>query len=200
MGIATGYCTVGNFGSDQRLDYTALGSPVKYGFCFAEDEDTAWTSLAEDKGFDASQSTVTLFTADGLQGCADQTARTPEQLVYSLSGSLKSINHIDMAGGSDAVVVVTPEHGRIFEQAGWSKKQATDALHEALQIPGKGLGMVTAGDAAATEPGRLKPKFRPEGLTLVRAGGQAGLFSAIISGWVMNGSAGSQPVTKEILL
>ena len=28
MGIATGYCTVGNFGSDQRMDYTALGSPV----------------------------------------------------------------------------------------------------------------------------------------------------------------------------
>ena len=26
MGIATGYCTVGNFGSDQRLDYTALGA------------------------------------------------------------------------------------------------------------------------------------------------------------------------------
>ena len=28
MGIATGYCTVGNFGSDQRLDYTAVGRPV----------------------------------------------------------------------------------------------------------------------------------------------------------------------------
>ena len=28
MGIATGYCTVGNFGSDQRLEYTVLGSPV----------------------------------------------------------------------------------------------------------------------------------------------------------------------------
>ena len=28
MGIASGYCTVGNFGSNQRLDYTALGSPV----------------------------------------------------------------------------------------------------------------------------------------------------------------------------
>jgi class 3 adenylate cyclase len=28
MGIATGYCTVGNFGSEQRLDYTVLGSPV----------------------------------------------------------------------------------------------------------------------------------------------------------------------------
>ncbi len=28
MGITTGFCTVGNFGSDQRLDYTVLGSPV----------------------------------------------------------------------------------------------------------------------------------------------------------------------------
>jgi len=28
MGIATGYCTVGNFGSDQRLEYTILGGTV----------------------------------------------------------------------------------------------------------------------------------------------------------------------------
>jgi len=28
MGIATGFCTVGNFGSDLRLEYTVLGSPV----------------------------------------------------------------------------------------------------------------------------------------------------------------------------
>lgn len=28
VGIATGYCTVGNFGSEQRVKYTALGHPV----------------------------------------------------------------------------------------------------------------------------------------------------------------------------
>ncbi|PPR77025.1 MAG: Adenylate cyclase 2, partial [Alphaproteobacteria bacterium MarineAlpha2_Bin1] len=28
MGITSGYCTVGNFGSEMRLDYTVLGSPV----------------------------------------------------------------------------------------------------------------------------------------------------------------------------
>ena len=28
MGITTGFCTVGNFGSEQRLDYTVLGTPV----------------------------------------------------------------------------------------------------------------------------------------------------------------------------
>ena len=28
MGVATGFCTVGNFGSDLRMDYTVLGRPV----------------------------------------------------------------------------------------------------------------------------------------------------------------------------
>ncbi|WP_207682811.1 adenylate/guanylate cyclase domain-containing protein [Desulfonema magnum] len=28
MGIATGYCTVGNFGSSERMDYTIVGTPV----------------------------------------------------------------------------------------------------------------------------------------------------------------------------
>jgi len=28
MGVATGFCTVGNFGSEQLLEYTALGAPV----------------------------------------------------------------------------------------------------------------------------------------------------------------------------
>lgn len=191
-------------GKPGEVDMAALGSPVKYGFCVPEDDDTPWRTIAEDEGYDASQSTVTLLTADGLQGCADQTARQPEQLVYSLANSLKGINHIDMAGGSDALVVIPPEHGRVFDLAGWSKQQAIDALHAHLQIPGKAFGMVSGqDDETGTTNGaqqNLRPKFRPGGLRLMRAGGQAGLFSAIISGWVMNGAAGSEPVTKEIML
>jgi hypothetical protein len=41
------------------------------------------------------------------------------------------------------------------------------------------------------------PKFRPNGLLIVHAGGGAGLFSAIIGGWA-NGATGSQPTTREI--
>ena len=40
-------------------------------------------------------------------------------------------------------------------------------------------------------------KFRAGGLLLVHAGGTAGLFSTVVGGWV-SGSAGSQPVTKEV--
>jgi hypothetical protein len=75
-----------------------------------------------------------------------------------------------------------------------------EALHAALRIRGQDLGMGTdqAAKVATPAAGTLA-KFRPEGLTLVRAGGQAGLFSAIIPGWLMKGSLGTDPVSKEIL-
>lgn len=53
MGIATGYCTVGNFGSDQRLDYTALGRPVNLA--------ARLQSLAPPNGIVAAESTVRLI-------------------------------------------------------------------------------------------------------------------------------------------
>ena len=41
-------------------------------------------------------------------------------------------------------------------------------------------------------------KFKPGGLNIVHAGGEAGLFSAIIGGWLASGDFGSSPVTHEI--
>ena len=42
------------------------------------------------------------------------------------------------------------------------------------------------------------PKFRPDGLLVVHAGGDAGMFSAIVGGWV-SGQTGSVPVTRKVL-
>ena len=190
-------------GRPQEADQSTFGNPGKLSFCFAEDEDTPWLSLAEERGYDRVQSTVTVFSADGVQGVIDQAARDPDALIYSLAGSLCTVDHRDLANGSDVVVVVGPEHGRVFDEAGWSKAQTTAALHERLQIPGKDLGMGTDNDNALKPPQRqagLVPKFRPGGIQLIRAGGKAGLFSAIIPGWLMKGPLGTDPVTQEIKL
>ncbi len=188
-------------GRPQEADQSTFGTPGKYTFCFAEDEDTPWPSLAEERGFDAGQSTVTLFSADGVQGVLDQKARVPEPLIVSIAQSLRTVGHADLVNGSDAVVLIGPEHGRVFDEAGWSKAQAVEALHAQLNVPGDDLAMGTNDDAAPTtaSAGGRMPKFRPEGLTLIRAGGRAGLFSAIIPGWLMKGPLGTNPVTKEIL-
>ena len=44
------------------------------------------------------------------------------------------------------------------------------------------------------------PKFKPGGLNIVRAGGSAGLFSAIVGGWLASGDMGSSAVSKEIVV
>jgi len=187
-------------GRPQEADQSAFGAPVKYGFCFAEDESTPWMSLAEEHGVAPGQSAVTLFSADGPLGCVDQKSREPHGLVESLAASLKVISHHAMANAADVVVVVGPEHGRVFDQAGWSKADAQQALYAATRIAGYDLGMGT--DAGAKESTKNSadglPKFRDGGIQLVRAGGDAGMFSAIIPGWLMKGALGTDPVTKEI--
>ena len=179
-------------------DQSTFGHPGKYTFCFAEDEATPWQSLGEERGIAAGKSSVTVFSGDGVQGVVDQQSREPQGLIDSIAGSLRAVNHVQIANAADVVVVIGPEHGRVFDQAGWSKADVTAALHEHTRIPGKDLGMGgdTAQDAAPG-PQRVQ-KFRPGGLQLIRAGGDAGLFSAIIPGWLMKGPLGTDPVTKEI--
>ncbi len=183
------------------VDRATLGNPGKYTFCFAEDEDLAWTSLSEDRGFAREQTTVTLFAADGVQGIVDQKAREPEPLCRSFAAGLRVVSHPKMVQAPDAFLVVSPEHARVFHDAGWSKQQVTERLHELLLIDGSELVQGAGGMAEglpAKLGGRRFRKFRKNGLTLVRAGGGAGMFSAIIGGWGASGEIGSSPVTKEV--
>ncbi len=63
--------------------------------------------------------------------------------------------------------------------------------------PGCGAKNVEPGIAEELKDA-IVPKFRQDGLHIVHAGGTAGLFSAIIGGWVASGPKGSQSVTKEV--
>ena len=191
-------------GKPGGVDQSTLGNPGKFTFCFAEDEENScWESLAEEKGFAADASTVTLFAADGVQGLADQKSREPESLCRSLAASLLTIGHRKFAMLGDAFVIISPEHQHVFRVAAWSKQQVKDRLTELTTRPGAELINDVDGIAEGM-PDFVKdmelPKFKPGGLNLVHAGGSAGLFSAIISGWLASGEMGSSPVTREITL
>jgi hypothetical protein len=88
----------------------------------------------------------------------------------------------------------------VFREGGWDKARLKSELHQLLQLPGseivRGAGGIAEGVPEAFADATL-PKFRPEGLLIVHAGGTAGMFSAVIGGWV-NGETGSIPVTREI--
>jgi hypothetical protein len=132
-----------------------------------------------------------------------------------MAWALDGVFHPKLALTSDAVLVVSPEHARVFREAGWSKARLRERLIELGTKPmselvagaqGCAEGM-TVGPSGATGVGPVGPasasgdagipKFLPEGLLIVHAGGGAGLFSAVIGGWV-RGAIGSIPVTREV--
>ena len=188
-------------GRPGEVDRATHGNPGKISFCFAEDEvGSPWTSLAESRGVAAGVDAVTVFPGEGPRCVVDQLARDPESLANTFAACLRTLHNPKSVIAFDAIVVMGPEHARVFAEADWNRERVLDELHARLQIPGtelvRGAGGIAEGVPAHLE-GATLPKFRPGGILLVHAGGGAGLFSAIIGGWA-NGDMGSTPVTKEV--
>jgi len=184
-------------------DRSTFAHPGKIGMCFAEDEEgSPWEPFCTDFGLAAGQDAVTLFCGEGPRLLVDQISREPESLLCSLAAGLGAVHHPKIAVAMAAMLVIGPEHGRVFRAAGWSKAELKRRLLAALARPGRelarGAGGMAEGLPLPPEAADASiPKFRPENLHVVYAGGGAGLFSAIIGGW-LTGPEGSQVVAKEI--
>ncbi|MBJ7453413.1 MAG: thioredoxin family protein [Blastococcus sp.] len=181
------------------IDRATLGNPGKLTFCFAErEEGSPFAPLAADRGVPGDA--VTLFAGSGVQPVVDQLSRTPESLARSFAACLRVNGHPKLPLSFDAVLVVSPEHGRVFREAGWDRARLVAEIEGLLTLDAddliRGAGGITEGVPEALA-GRQLPKFRPGGLLVMHAGGDAGLFSAVVGGWV-SGSTGSSPVTREV--
>ena len=189
-------------GRPQEVDRATLGNPGKFTYCFAEDEEgSSWEPLSVERGLKPGQSAVTVFAGYGLQGIVDQKSRDPDSLAKSFAESLKALSNVKHAPSCDALLVICPEHHRTFKNAGWSKARLYEELYRLCEIPGDELIAGAKGIAEGGPPslaGKSVNKFRPGGLMIVRAGGDAGMFSGIIGGWSAGGPRGSLPVTKEV--
>ena len=184
------------------IDRATLGWPGKYTLCFAEDEsDPDWQPLSVERGVAPGASAVTLFGGGGLIPNMDEGSRSPESLARSLAMTLNAVAHPKLVRTADAFLVLSPEHWRIFREGGWDKARIKDALMAATERPGSELVRGANGVDAGVRPELVEDtmrKFRDGGLNVVRAGGEAGLMSAVIGGWVASGPRGTSPVTKAV--
>ena len=188
-------------GRPGEVDRATHGNPGKLSFCFAELPDSPIGTLAEQQGLPPGVDAVTVFPGEGPRCVVDQLSRTPESLAASLAACLRTVHHPKLPLAFDAILVLGPEHLRVFAEAGWDRDRILGELHGRLQLDGaeiaRGAGGIEEGVPVAVAADRTLPKFRPGGLLLASAGGGAGLFSAIIGGWA-NGATGSTPVTRRV--
>ncbi|MEQ1776380.1 MAG: hypothetical protein ABL891_21575 [Burkholderiales bacterium] len=192
-------------GKPGEADRATLGAPSKIGLCFAEDEsDPEWEPLSVARGFKRGDSTVTLFQGHGVEAFVDQKSRTPEGLSKSFATHLVRMGHLRLTQSARAIVVLSPEHYRIYKEAGWGRREIEKALYEATIRPGREIlsGLDGIGEGVpASRADEMIPKFHDDGLLVVRAGGPAGLFSGVLPGWLAGrNKAELQLVTKPVAL
>jgi hypothetical protein len=194
-------------GRPGREDRAAHGQPGKVGFAFAErlDDTAPWPGLAHSRsGLDPGETGVTLFAGEAPRLVLDQLARDPEALAASLAVGLEQVASPRLRLIFDALLIVGPEHGRVFREAGWSRDDLQRELHERTHRPARelvrGAGGIAEGldPAAVSDPATPVAKFAgPERILLAYAGGDAGLFSMVVGGWAA-GEAGSAPQTASV--
>jgi len=189
-------------GRPGEVDRATHGGPGKVSFCFAEnDAESPYGSLAVEHGIEPGVDAITLFAGEGPRCVVDQLSREPESLARSLAAALQALHHPKLVMAFDAILVMGPEHARVFADAGWGRDQIVAGIMAHLSRPGtdlvRGADGIAEGLPEAFADVPALPKFRDGGLMLTYAGGGAGLFSEIIGGWV-NGDTGSKPVTRAV--
>jgi hypothetical protein len=201
--------TVRNVGGGRpgREDRAAHGQPGKLGFSFAErlDETAPWPGLAQARaGLRDDETGVTLFAGEAPRLVLDQLVRDPAALAASLAVGLEHVASQRQRVAWDAMLVLGPEHGRIFREARWSRERVQQELHARTHRAASELVRGAGGVAEGLAPEWFAdlqtqvPKFAgPERILLAYAGGDAGLFSMAIGGWV-SGEAGSAPQSASV--
>jgi hypothetical protein len=181
------------------LDRATLGTPGKYSFCFAEnEEDHPWEPLHVERGLEPGQSAVTVFASNSLYQVYNQLASTPEPLLLCFADALANLGVPNIRGFNQALLVLAGEHAEVLRASGWSKADVRRFIVERarrrvadFKRAGRLPGEVTPGDETT-----WRSLFeRPEDLLLVCAGGRAGSWSACLPGW---GTKWTRSVTTPV--
>jgi peroxiredoxin len=191
-----------------EIDMSTLGNPGKFSYCIAEnEEESPWEPLQVNRGFDRTESTLTLFAAEPPRGVSEHNARSGRGVLKAICQTLATIWSYRICTAFEALVVLCPEHARTLERDSFSKEDVRNFLFENTGIPlsaydsdtdGEGVQYVSTYEKATIDGIPSYLKFRsPEQVKLIVAGGTAGKFSAVLGSWA-TGPRGSEMITYPI--
>jgi hypothetical protein len=113
-----------------QLDQATQGTPAKYTACIAEnEEESPWPPLHVQFGLNPSDSAVTAMV---IRSCIHIEARhttVPEQLALDIAGTVSRTGAL-IHETISALLVLGPEHARIFSRAGWSKPDLSQFIYD----------------------------------------------------------------------
>jgi len=118
------------------LDRATLGTPAKYSFCFAENEDeNPWEPFHVERGFDESVSTVTVAGAEGPHNVNDHGGGSGEEILTTISGVLATPGNNNIYLSGEPLIILGPEHAAIIARDGFSKQTVKQFIFENARVP-----------------------------------------------------------------
>jgi hypothetical protein len=186
------------------LDRATLGTPAKYSFCFAEnEEENPWEPFHVERGYAEEISTVTVASAEGPHNVNDHGSATGEEILTTISGVLATPGNNNIYLGGEPFVVLGPEHAAVIARSGFSKKDIKRFLFENARVPMSSIPKSNLDRFIKTNPDRfvsLGPDDHiplvddPDEIKVIVAGGQ-GRHSTIIPTFGGHTRAVTEPIT-----
>jgi hypothetical protein len=118
-----------------EFDQSTHGTPAKYTFCIAEnEEESPWEPLHVERGFPLETSTVTIQMTRSDLHVEHRSTQVAEEILLTIADSMSYAGGIYEAPPynttSGSIVVMCPEHARIIARGGWSKRDVKQFLWE----------------------------------------------------------------------
>ena len=146
--INIGYCNAG------AGDPNFVGLPTKFGMCIAENEEVSpWQPYHMDQGFKRNESAVTVVTVTGPTTIIDPRSKTHEDTLNNIrsmmfypnagaGGWIKGLQSAQVGHTNKRVpyqgpyhpIILSPSRAVILAEAGLSKKNAQEWLHQNCRV------------------------------------------------------------------
>ncbi len=145
------------------LDQSTQGTPAKYSFCIAENEEhSPWSGLPQEHGVPEDESTVTAISMRSVSHLEARQARSAEQLLHDLAGTVARTGAL-LQETVSTCLVLSPEHAHLLADQGFDRPQVRAFLHEHATVPEEVL--VRAGKNGVSTQQRLRlPGDHPDAM------------------------------------
>lgn len=119
-----------------EMDRATQGSPAKYTFCFAENEEQSpWAPFHVRRGFAPDRDVVTVMAAEPPHNVNDHGSTTGEEILQTVAGTMAQAGSNNVYVRGPHLLVLGPEHAATLHRDGWSVDAVRDRLWERARIP-----------------------------------------------------------------
>jgi hypothetical protein len=169
-----------------QLDRSTLGHPGKFTFCVAEDEeDSPWLPLATERGISPGASAVTVLSVASPHQIMNEWTHDPREIAETYAAAIRANMLTYSIWAGNYAIVVPKQQRQIFAEAGWTKRDLRECLHERARVTRREWRAVGKSAVAPRkdEDAVYTALRSPDDLLVIAAGGPAGGFGAILPPW-----------------